>query len=169
MGAGIMRKWLLAFFLILPLAVPVSMIIHHAIPKGTQWELPISGYDPRDLLRGRYIVFQYDLGKLDWNNRAVTQAGDVFCFNGGRTGYSATLLRGGEDRSCDAWIRVKDLMGQQRYYIPESIANRADWLVRANPDKTKALVRITKGQIQLETLLIDGVDIAKFIRDESVE
>ena len=28
--------------------------------EGTVWEVPIEGYDPRDLLRGHYIQFRYD-------------------------------------------------------------------------------------------------------------
>lgn len=27
---------------------------------GTEWEVPIAGYDPRDYLRGHYVEFQYD-------------------------------------------------------------------------------------------------------------
>ncbi len=27
---------------------------------GTEWEVPIAGYDPRDLLRGHYVEFTYD-------------------------------------------------------------------------------------------------------------
>ena len=28
--------------------------------EGTDWEVPVEGYDPRDLLRGHYIEFNYD-------------------------------------------------------------------------------------------------------------
>jgi hypothetical protein len=28
--------------------------------QGTDWEVPIQGYDPRDLLRGHYVEFTYD-------------------------------------------------------------------------------------------------------------
>ncbi|MEM6585863.1 MAG: GDYXXLXY domain-containing protein [Pseudomonadota bacterium] len=28
--------------------------------QGTDWEVPIQGYDPRDLLRGHYVEFRYD-------------------------------------------------------------------------------------------------------------
>lgn len=28
--------------------------------EGTDWEVPVQGYDPRDLLRGHYIQFRYD-------------------------------------------------------------------------------------------------------------
>ncbi|MFL0354950.1 GDYXXLXY domain-containing protein [Erythrobacter sp. GH1-10] len=28
--------------------------------QGTEWDVPIQGYDPRDLLRGHYVEFTYD-------------------------------------------------------------------------------------------------------------
>jgi GDYXXLXY protein len=28
--------------------------------QGTEWEVPIQGYDPRDYLRGHYVEFRYD-------------------------------------------------------------------------------------------------------------
>lgn len=28
--------------------------------QGTDWQVPIEGYDPRDLLRGHYVEFTYD-------------------------------------------------------------------------------------------------------------
>jgi GDYXXLXY protein len=32
---------------------------------GTEWEVPIQGYDPRDYLRGHYVEFQYDWPGLE--------------------------------------------------------------------------------------------------------
>lgn len=33
--------------------------------QGTDWEVPIEGYDPRDLLRGHYVEFNYDWPGLE--------------------------------------------------------------------------------------------------------
>jgi hypothetical protein len=33
--------------------------------SGTEWEVPIEGYDPRDYLRGHYIEFSYDWPGID--------------------------------------------------------------------------------------------------------
>jgi hypothetical protein len=33
---------------------------HRKAQTGTDWDVPIMGYDPRDLLRGHYITYQYD-------------------------------------------------------------------------------------------------------------
>lgn len=38
--------------------------------SGTEWEVPIQGYDPRDYLRGHYVEFRYDwpgLGEQSFN------------------------------------------------------------------------------------------------------
>lgn len=32
----------------------------HTYNQGTEWEVPIAGYDPRDILRGHYVEFSYD-------------------------------------------------------------------------------------------------------------
>lgn len=33
--------------------------------QGTEWEVPIAGYDPRDFLRGHYVEFSYDWPEVD--------------------------------------------------------------------------------------------------------
>lgn len=35
------------------------------IRQGTEWDVPIRGYDPRDLLQGHYVQFQYDWPGLE--------------------------------------------------------------------------------------------------------
>lgn len=32
---------------------------YRAAQRGTVWEIPVDGYDPRDLLRGHYVQFRY--------------------------------------------------------------------------------------------------------------
>jgi hypothetical protein len=33
--------------------------------EGTDWDVPVAGYDPRDILRGHYVEFEYDWPGLD--------------------------------------------------------------------------------------------------------
>ena len=44
--------------------------------QGTEWEVPIMGYDPRDMLRGHYVEFTYDWPGLD------DPAPQVLCIEG---------------------------------------------------------------------------------------
>lgn len=47
--------------------------------QGTDWFVPVAGYDPRDLLRGHYVEFTYDWpGELDESDAFVAQ----FCIEG---------------------------------------------------------------------------------------
>lgn len=39
--------------------------------QGTQWDVPVAGYDPRDMLRGHYVEFEYDwpgYGRVAWGS-----------------------------------------------------------------------------------------------------
>jgi hypothetical protein len=33
---------------------------HNTYNQGTEWDVPVMGYDPRDMLRGHYVEFSYD-------------------------------------------------------------------------------------------------------------
>jgi hypothetical protein len=37
----------------------------HTYHQGTEWDVPIQGYDPRDYLRGHYVEFTYDWPGMD--------------------------------------------------------------------------------------------------------
>lgn len=47
---------------ILPLAGLAGLWVQsdRTYQSGTEWEVPIQGYDPRDYLRGHYVEFSYD-------------------------------------------------------------------------------------------------------------
>jgi hypothetical protein len=49
--------------------------------QGTDWLVPIGGYDPRDLLRGHYVQYAYDWPGLD--GAALRQGGPAeLCLHG---------------------------------------------------------------------------------------
>ncbi|MGB3470161.1 MAG: GDYXXLXY domain-containing protein [Erythrobacter sp.] len=43
----------------------------HLSRQGTDWEVEIEGYDPRDLLRGHYVEFSYDWPASEADRTAV--------------------------------------------------------------------------------------------------
>lgn len=55
-------------------------VSHHRGQQGTDWEVPVQGYDPRDLLRGHYIVFQYDWPGL--GDDEMPGPGTMLCLEG---------------------------------------------------------------------------------------
>lgn len=56
------RPLLRALALVLPLLglAATWTFTHVRAQQGTEWDVPIAGYDPRDLLRGHYVIFTYD-------------------------------------------------------------------------------------------------------------
>lgn len=56
------RSLLYAMALLLPLIVLglTATVQQHSIRSASSWTIPISGYDPRDPLRGHYLNFSYD-------------------------------------------------------------------------------------------------------------
>lgn len=51
-----------------------------AYHTGTEWEVPIQGYDPRDYLRGHYVEFSYDWPYRDKGRRFDAPSG--LCIEG---------------------------------------------------------------------------------------
>lgn len=56
-----MNRWILAAALAFPLAgLAVGIVVQETGERGaTEWRIPVTGYDPRDPLRGRFITFRY--------------------------------------------------------------------------------------------------------------
>lgn len=57
-----MKRWLVALALALPLAGIAAAIARNeiALASATEWIIPVTGFDPRDPLRGHYIAFRYE-------------------------------------------------------------------------------------------------------------
>ncbi len=129
--------------------------------SGRPWELGISGYDPRDLLSGHYLRYQY---RFDRSYDDTCGDGDnldpacCLCL-GPRSGTREPIVRSVQCDavdSCLSWVRGSDVAGEQRYFIP---AERAAELERALPQHSASLrVSITDdGTLAVDTLLLDGV------------
>lgn len=56
------RRLIDALALLLPLAGLGAVWVQTELQsrEGTEWDVPVQGYDPRDILRGHYVQFQYD-------------------------------------------------------------------------------------------------------------
>jgi GDYXXLXY protein len=96
--------------------------------EGTDWEVPVQGYDPRDLLRGHYIQFQYDWPGESENNRDQWWLGS-FCIEGEAPNIERIVVR--EDvASCAHFARPEpgsiygsDGLRRGRLYVPQTRAS----------------------------------------------
>lgn len=98
------RRLLGALALLLPLAGLGAAwgMTHVRAQQGTEWDVPIRGYDPRDLLRGHYVIYTYDWPGLEGMER-WERYGDL-CLHGTAPRIERTTL--GIDAQCANPVRA---------------------------------------------------------------
>jgi GDYXXLXY protein len=109
---------------------------HHVANQGVIWNVPIKGYDPRDLLRGHYIQYRYDWPGMPetsefYNATALClkgQAPDIMSVSPLNEFGAARLTKPGAQ--CDAVVRPnrfarREVQGLSRgiIYIPQAQAD----------------------------------------------
>lgn len=99
--------------------------------EGTDWDVPVQGYDPRDLLRGHYIQFQYD-----WPGESVTDDNrwwlGSFCIEGTAPNIERIVVRD-DVESCAHFAKPEaaSIYGGQglrrgRLYVPQTRARELE-------------------------------------------
>ncbi len=176
------RRWAL-LALALPLLMYLLAIVkaEYHLTQGEIHTFAISGYDPRDLLRGHYLRFQVD---FDWAEEPSTcptnpeqelelESAQECCLclmktEGPIPKVFHTTCQ--EARvSCDGALRPAAAKDLHRYYIPEEQAQEAERLIREGWADRSAhiLVSITPdGEAQIVDLQIDGHSLDDLLRGE---
>lgn len=132
---------------LLPL-LGVSLLVAKAeiaVHRGVSFRIPIRGYDPRDLFRGQYLQYRYEfnwqgdtcllpLATLPDATSVTAEPGDnqlrrdcCLCLthnheNGSGPWVSQVNCEARASLQCAGWLRSKDVMPPQRYFIPEAHA-----------------------------------------------
>ncbi len=129
---------------------------------GDVWEIPIEGYDPRDLLKGHYLRFRFRFQTAENANSEEKCNGPACCLclsknsDGTRKYPSAIKMECEPARACDAFVLPRPVEGE-KYFIPELEATRLEDLLRTG----KASLTVTigrSGEMSFRDLLIDGKD-----------
>lgn len=104
---------------------------------GSEWEVPVRGYDPRDLLQGHYLAYSYDWpGEVGPRSNRWDAPGEL-CLLG--TPPKLAGVEPAHGQSCPARLRAADSAGG-RYYLPRE---RALDLQRRLADRSQqGLIRI---------------------------
>lgn len=145
---------------LLAVAAPIFALIllagykHYILNSGIEITLPISGYDPRDLLSGHYLTYQVDYGVSPMCPEASSASRDGYvCLTSKSFSYD-------EPTDCLTFIRgtcryTRFDAGVEKFYIPEDRAVELDRDVRDH--KASIVLSVTgSGVAQVKELLIDG-------------
>lgn len=174
--------------LILPVVAMVFLIGFHTVKResGDEWRIPVTGYDPRDLLSGHYLDFRYD---WNWNDKD----GDHSCneddcrlcliekIPGHRYNPEVYTSSPFIHRTCATFIKghsrygrfvigKKNGDGLRRYFIPEVDARHLDRMLRGTRREKSAhkfdvgLVIDSKGNAMIKQMYINDVPLEEWIK-----
>jgi uncharacterized membrane-anchored protein len=159
------RKWL-AVALVLPLiAIALGIVrAERHLAGGTRWVFEITGYDPRDLLRGHYIQYRLALHETegavacDDSHKAEPCC---LCLTRTAANHPPQVQRTTceQAQQCDGSLQTRYLSELTRYYIAEE---RAQELTdRVQDSATRGTARLSvildgQGKPQIDALLVDG-------------
>ena len=125
-------------------------VTHHGAQQGTEWDVPIRGYDPRDLLRGHYITFQYDWPGLTREGDSFAYI-DTLCIKGTAPAitHASQPTRGSAPQSdCTAiarasqWDKGSNGLGTGIFYVPQTKAVDYERMLRDSRQQGVMRVRI---------------------------
>jgi hypothetical protein len=124
------RSALRAAALVLPLLglAATWTLTHVRAQQGIEWDVPIAGYDPRDLLRGHYVIYTYEWPGLE-DSGSWRYAGEL-CISG--TAPAIERVTGG-DPACANPARALDYSDSPdgglftgRLYVPQAEGARLE-------------------------------------------
>ncbi len=142
----IKSKKLVLLLLFIPSLALMALTFYkwRLLNSGRVIELPISGYDPRDLLAGHYVVYQVNYGfevRCDYEKLHMKKARKeaYVCLD------SKQIIYDSPESSCQLFIKgecdySRFKAGIERFYIPQEKAAELDRIVRKNHSKIKLSV-----------------------------
>ncbi len=151
--------------------------------NGTVWTVPITGYDPRDLLRGHYLQFTYNWD-IDQNKESCFEENCCLCLNKRGEDYTnpkAYLLTCDKvANECESHIKgygyvtfdnKKQFSTHEdigRFYVSEEHAQQLDEMLQ-NRDKSHKFeigLNVTdKGNAFIKSMTVDSQDFWLWIKN----
>ncbi len=159
------RNWL-AIAVGLPVLVLAFGIVRaeRHLASATRWSFDVTGYDPRDLLRGHYLQYRLDLHEQEALESCADDFGErcCLCLDAAASNQPPVVRRASCElarQRCDGVLKTRYLSELTRYYIPEERAQELTQVFQdaAREHQTKLVVAIDEsGKPQIDALLVDG-------------
>jgi uncharacterized membrane-anchored protein len=160
------RKYLIVALALPLLAVALGIVRAELfLGHARDFAFEIEGYDPRDLLRGRYLQFRLRVDPIS-EREACDDASGACCLCLTRVAPDAIPYAEratcATARTCDAMLQTRYLHEPQRYYVPEQTATLLERRLRDAMQQRRAQAVLAidpEGQAQVRELRIDGRSI----------
>jgi uncharacterized membrane-anchored protein len=173
------NKKKLLFVLSFPIFCLLTLTVYKALKLqlGAKITIPISGYDPRDLLSGHYLVYQIDYNPLNsvCDNQDRYQDRTVYmCVRASKDSRIESEFFYNQEDTPDKGCTVK-IAGKcnyhrfvaniERFYIPEEHAPDLDTVIRDK--KGKIIVSVDPaGKAMVKELLIEDKPWLEYLRQK---
>lgn len=142
-------------------AIALSVFVSHwNQSQGQRWDFPVRAFDPRDILRGKYLNLRFG---YDLEESGCEQQECCVCFS--ETDFAAdpprVFARPCEqiEQSCKTWMSTQALGSSYRYFIPEAQSAFLEEKVMNAAQAGRARVQFVldaKGRPQITALKVDG-------------
>jgi uncharacterized membrane-anchored protein len=143
----------LIFAILFPVLLMFALMVYkqRIVSQGTRVILKISGYDPRDLLSGHYLLFRVNYGVTPGCNDHEAEPAYV-CLTKQTFEY-------GEPKDCAVAIAGicqsgRFVAGIERFYVPQENAFELEKHVRGKDASIELAIK--NGKAQIVDLLIEG-------------
>lgn len=171
-----MRRSFIAVAVALPLvALGIGIVrSERHLAEGRRWSFEVTGYDPRDLLRGHYIQYRLVLEEVDL---PVAGAADGIPCDDATSGECCLCLYADYPQGpttveradcasalsvCDGTLQTRYLDELQRYYIAEDRAAELTQIFQdaSQEKKARLIVAIDEtGRPQIDVLLVNEMPV----------
>jgi uncharacterized membrane-anchored protein len=156
-----MKNKLVLFAVSVPFILLCLLIVRAEfhIRSGELWTFEVTGYDPRDLLRGHYLQFQldynWDTDKSSCNNKQKC----CLCLTKTDSKVPKVYRTHCETAKtqCDGFMLSKHQNSLNRFYISENEARRAEKILQQARSDNNAFLSVSinsKGEPKIVDLLI---------------
>jgi len=159
-------------FTAVAVALPIVAIVFGIVrselvlSRAQDFRFEIQGYDPRDLLRGRYLQFRLRIeasSDVETCDEATQEC--CFCLSSPSAGPTPDVSRTPCEvarAQCDGALQVRYASEPQRFYVPEARATDLEQrLIDAQTKRTAFVVLAVEkdGSAQIRELIVDGEPI----------
>lgn len=124
---------------------------------GKEIIVSIEGRDPRDLFRGRYLVYRvmYGVEKICYDNTSRFKRQGFICLDENNKSFSYTRISDCSNLIIGACQRSRFLAGIEKFFVPEESAKDLEKYIIAKKGSLK-LSLSADGKPQIKDLLIEG-------------